>query len=67
MSDRYYVVELINGRVLDFNKKCDRVLYNDDNYTIFRQTTNPTNQTYRCLALIPHRSIRMITAHNKED
>lgn len=67
MTDRYFVVELTNGVVLVFDKKCDSVDYANDNYVIFKETVNHSNKSYRCLAIIPHSSIFAITARKKED
>lgn len=67
MDDRYFVVELTNGVVVDFNKKCDKVKYADPVYTVFSQLINPTTDQYSCLAIIPHSSIFAITTRKKEE
>lgn len=53
----YFKVKLIDGTLLDFNKKCTNVNYVDDTYTLFREIVNESNNTYKVLAIIPHKSI----------
>ena len=50
MSDRYIVVELTDGTILDFDKECTLVRYNDEHDCVFRNRE-------RLFAVIPHGSI----------
>lgn len=52
----YFEVELTDGQYLDFNKCCDRVLYEKENYVICGKT-NGSITSCSILAIIPHKSI----------
>lgn len=49
-------VELTDGTILTFGKKCNRVEYDDDKYCIFKHV-NLDQVSYVTLAIIPHISI----------
>lgn len=53
----YFVVVLKDGRVLDFDKRCDSVNYSE-NYLAIKHTLDSTN--YIVLALIRHEEVAMI-------
>lgn len=59
----YFVVELIGGTVLDFDKKCTNVKYSDNKYCIF---THEDDKELYILALIPHSSIFSIIKESDE-
>lgn len=62
MNDRYIVVELEDGRVLDFNKTCNNVNYSDKNYCVFKKDVG---DAYYTLAVIPHDSIYNIMFYDR--
>lgn len=62
MNDRYIVVELEDGRVLDFNKTCTNVNYSDKNYCVFKKDVGDACYT---LAVIPHDSIYNIMFYDR--
>ena len=66
MTKRYFVVELTDGRVIDFDKRCNEVEYKDDpNYVKFKHTSNG-GSTWISLAFIPHKSIFSIFMMEEE-
>ena len=52
--DGYFVVELVGGTVLDFDKKCTNVNYSDKEYCVFKHIDESEEE---CLAIVPHRNI----------
>ena len=52
--DGYFVVELVGGTILDFDKKCTNVDYSDNEYCIFK---HEDDSEVEVLAIIPHRNI----------
>ena len=63
--NRYFEVKLIDGSVMNFDKKCDDIDYNSDpNYVIFKSFID--DDTYHVLAVIPHRSILSIVVLDDE-
>ena len=62
MNDRYIVVELEDGRVLDFNKTCNSVDYANKNYCIFKRKIG---DSCFILAMIPHDSIYNIMFYDR--
>lgn len=57
---RYFKVELTDGEILDFGKKCTDVDYGDYRYVRFKYL-HETDRTCHDLAIIPHSSIFCIT------
>ena len=62
MNDGHIVVELEDGRVLDFNKTCTNVNYSDKNYCVFKKDVG---NAYYTLAVIPHDSIYNIMFYDR--
>lgn len=56
MENAYFVVELVDGSTLDFNKQCNSVKYDTSNYVLCKHTEDDSC-TYTTLAIIPHKSI----------
>ena len=50
----YFKCFLNDGRVLNFDYRCNRVVYKDDKVCVF---INDTNDTGQILAIIPYASI----------
>lgn len=57
----YFKVVLTDGECLDFNKKCDKVIFDDPNYAVFGYRVE---NGYIVLAIIPHKSIYKIVSMN---
>lgn len=55
----YFVVGLLNGITIDFDKRCNRVDYNNERYVIFRHYDS-NNKVYETLGIVPHHSISTI-------
>ena len=54
--NEYFKVKLTDGTTLTFDKKCNRVAYDDDKYGIFKHV-NSDQVSYVTLAIVPHTSI----------
>lgn len=52
----YYVVYLKDGRVLYFDKQCNKVNYNDSRLCVFFD-----DYKKRCLAMVPYENILYIS------
>lgn len=63
MKERYFTAVLTNGTVMYFDKRCTSVNYSDPNYVVFKEDIDSMRSLV--LAVIPHREIQYIKAHDK--
>lgn len=64
MNEVYFVVELLDGKTLDFDKECNYVNYNDADMCIFQREYTEGIRRYKTLAIIP--KSRILTILRKE-
>ena len=56
MKKSYFIVHLMDGRVLDFNKQCNEIKYEDSKLCIFLLEDG----SYETLGLVPYANIKYI-------
>lgn len=72
MKLSYFQLRLRDGKVMNFNKECNKVSYSNDKVCIFMNTVNDSiPQRFQILAIVPYNQIGVkgnnicITTHLK--
>ena len=61
MKLSYFQLRLRDGKVMNFNKECNKVSYSDDKVCIFLDATNDSiPQKFQTLAIVPYDQIALI-------
>lgn len=67
MKLSYFQSRLRDGKVMDFNKECNKISYSDDKVCIFMNTVNDSiPQKLQTLAIVPYDQIGVIERVNEE-
>lgn len=67
MKLSYFQLRLRDGKVMDFNKKCNQVSYSDDKVCIFLNTIdNSIQQKFQTLAIVPYNQIVLVEKVTEE-
>lgn len=63
----YFKLRLNNGEVMDFDKECNEVLYDDEKVCVFMNTINdPKPKRSQTLAIVPYNQISVIEQITEE-
>lgn len=61
MKLSYFQLRLRDGKVMDFNKECNKISYSDDKVCIFMNTLNDSiPQKLQTLTIVPYDQIGVI-------
>ena len=67
MKLSYFQLRLRDGKVMDFNKECNKISYSGDKVCIFMNTVNDSiPQKLQTLAIVPYDQIGVIERVNEE-
>lgn len=67
MKLSYFQLRLRDGKVMDFNKECNKISYSDDKVCTFMNTVNDSiPQKLQTLAIVPYDQIGVIERVNEE-
>lgn len=67
MKLSYFQLRLRDGKVMDFNKECNKISYSDDKVCKFMNATNDSiPQKLQTLAIVPYDLIGVIERVNEE-
>lgn len=67
MKLSYFQLRLRDGKVMNFNKECNKVSYSDDKVCIFLNTIdNSIPQKFKTLAIVPYNQIVLVEKVTEE-
>lgn len=67
MKVSYFQLRLRNGRVMDFNKECNKVSYSDEKVCVFMNTIDGSvPQRFQTLAVVPYDQIAVVERITEE-